>query len=540
MISRMRYVLLLAGLLAGLLLRPQGLRGDYIDSNGLRVTNAGLIVVMLSTDPDYDPAQTIRNSRGFLTTFDGKLVIDGTSLPWFGSSPAALIVTKAAGDDPTTNNCVKWVAGGGIGDGGAACGAISGSGTTNYLPKFTGATTLGDSLLSDDGTTLTYAGTGGISVASLTATSEKPSSITPAALPGSPVAGDWGILAGSPDLFWFFNDTAVQYALTKPVDLYGSSPAALLVTKAAGADPTTDHCAKWVAGGQLDTAGAACGGTGASTADTFITISHDADLTAERIITAGQGIAVADGGANSTLTVSMECDMLDTTCLKLDEEFPSPTNTTTYAGVMGTLGWSPMAIGANGVFANLASVIPNLGVFRMTTAAVTAQGSSLSLAGSSSNVAFGALGNTTLAWNSVWIFRMNGTANVTTNTSFYVGYTTAAPNAVPAEFIGLRYDTNLGTPDAAFHVGCITGGSATDSVTTYTVDTGWHKIKIRGTGVAGTIGFTFDANSEVTVATGCPTGGLTAGTVLINRDTTTPTKDVWLDKFAFKITGMTR
>jgi hypothetical protein len=276
MISRIRHLLVLLGLLAGLLLRPQGLRGDYIDSNGLRVTDAGVIVVMLSTDPTYDPAQTIRNSRGFLTTFDGKLVIDGTSLPWFGSSPAALIVTKAAGDDPTTNNCVKWVAGGGIGDGGAACGAISGSGTTNYLPKFTGATTLGDSLVSDDGTTLTYAGTGGINVASLTATSEKPSNITPAAVPGSPVAGDWGILAGSPDLFWFFNDTAVQYALTKPVDLYGSSPAALLVTKAAGADPTTNNCVKWVAGGKLDDAGAACGGGGTTPDPTkFVPASTD-------------------------------------------------------------------------------------------------------------------------------------------------------------------------------------------------------------------------------------------------------------------------
>jgi hypothetical protein len=37
--------------------------------------------------------------------------------------------------------------------------------------------------------------------------------ITPAAVPGSPVAGDWGILAGSPDLFWFFDDTAVRYVI---------------------------------------------------------------------------------------------------------------------------------------------------------------------------------------------------------------------------------------------------------------------------------------------------------------------------------------
>jgi hypothetical protein len=176
----------------------------------------------------------------------------------------------------------------------------------------------------------------------------------------------------------------------------------------------------------------------------------------------------------------------------------------------------------------------------MTTAAVIAQGASLSLSGGTGNVAFGALGNTALPWNSVWIFRMNGTSNVTTNTSFYIGYTLATPTALSAEFIGLRYDTNLGTPDAAFHVTCTTGSTPTDSVTTYAVDTAWHKIEIRGTGAAHVIGFTFDANPEVTVTSGCPTVGLTAGTILINRDTTAPTKDVWLDKFAFKMTGMTR
>jgi hypothetical protein len=154
--------------------------------------------------------------------------------------------------------------------------ALAAGGTTNYLPKFTGATTLGDSLLSDDGTTLTYAGTGGMSSPSYTATGAGPSNITPAALPGAPVAGDFEILAGSPDTFWFFNDTAVQYVLTKPVDLFGSSPAALLVTKAAGADPTTNNCVKWVAGGGVGDAGAACGGGGTTPDPTkFVPASTD-------------------------------------------------------------------------------------------------------------------------------------------------------------------------------------------------------------------------------------------------------------------------
>lgn len=42
-------------------------------------------------------------------------------------------------------------------------GGTMSSGTTNRLPKYTAATTIADSLLSDDGTTLTYTGTGGIS-----------------------------------------------------------------------------------------------------------------------------------------------------------------------------------------------------------------------------------------------------------------------------------------------------------------------------------------------------------------------------------------
>lgn len=47
----------------------------------------------------------------------------------------------------------------------AGSGTIN-SGVTNVIPKYTASTTLDDSLLSDNGTTLTYTGTGGISVAS--------------------------------------------------------------------------------------------------------------------------------------------------------------------------------------------------------------------------------------------------------------------------------------------------------------------------------------------------------------------------------------
>lgn len=47
--------------------------------------------------------------------------------------------------------------------GSSGSGTVS-SGTTNHLSKYTAATTVGDSLAADDGTTLTYTGSGGISV----------------------------------------------------------------------------------------------------------------------------------------------------------------------------------------------------------------------------------------------------------------------------------------------------------------------------------------------------------------------------------------
>ncbi len=84
-------------------------------------------------------------------------------------------------------------------DGNAASGTIT-SGTTNVLSKYTAATTLGNSLLSDDGTTLTYTGTGGISVAALTITGTAGAdTYTEIAAPASPSAGTLKSWADSTD-----------------------------------------------------------------------------------------------------------------------------------------------------------------------------------------------------------------------------------------------------------------------------------------------------------------------------------------------------
>lgn len=79
---------------------------------------------------------------------------------------------------------------------GSAWVAISGSGsgtvsgTTNKIAKFTAPTTAGDSLLSDDGTTLTYTGTGGASAPKVTTTGTAGAiNVTAITAPSTPSAG---------------------------------------------------------------------------------------------------------------------------------------------------------------------------------------------------------------------------------------------------------------------------------------------------------------------------------------------------------------
>ena len=46
------------------------------------------------------------------------------------------------------------------------------------------------------------------------------------------------------------------------------------------------------------------GGTGSPSDATYLTLSLNGTLTAERVLTAGTGISFADGGANGTLTIN--------------------------------------------------------------------------------------------------------------------------------------------------------------------------------------------------------------------------------------------
>lgn len=54
----------------------------------------------------------------------------------------------------------------------------------------------------------------------------------------------------------------------------------------------------------LLSSGGGGGGSGAPIDATYVVMSNDATLTQERVLTAGTGISITDGGANSTVTIS--------------------------------------------------------------------------------------------------------------------------------------------------------------------------------------------------------------------------------------------
>jgi hypothetical protein len=141
-------------------------------------------------------------------------------------------------------------------------------------------------------------------------------------------------------------------------------------------------------------------------------------------------------------------------------------------------------------------------------------------------------------WESFYIFNLNLTAGVITNTRFRIGFANSTP-VEPASGIWVRYDTNVAYADAGFHVVCRAGGVNTEPAgpPVYVVDNLWHRIRIRST-VGGQVAFTFDANAEVTVAAGCPNVNLYPYFCIVTD--VGGARDVHVDYFSFKMTGLVR
>lgn len=181
---------------------------------------------------------------GYILQGNGTNYVPATPLPtptplsFFGSAPGAKVTTTDLAGDPTTDNCAKWIAGGKLGDAGAACGTGGGS-------------TIGFDA-TNDGT-------------------DESTGITHLECDGNGLS---------------CNEPTADNAQVK-LNLFGSSPGTKLGTTSLGADPTTNNCVKWGAGGVLDDAGAACGGGGGGTGDW--TFSGSSAYVANPVVSASAG-----------------------------------------------------------------------------------------------------------------------------------------------------------------------------------------------------------------------------------------------------------
>lgn len=103
---------------------------------------------------------------GYTPAANGELGYDSTNLNWHTWSNGVndFIAVFSSASPPTTGDCVQFTKSTNswsLTDAGAACGnTLSTSLTNNVLPKANGAASLINSALSDDGTHLTYAGSG--------------------------------------------------------------------------------------------------------------------------------------------------------------------------------------------------------------------------------------------------------------------------------------------------------------------------------------------------------------------------------------------
>lgn len=125
---------------------------DAVITSSLNIPNAAAPTTDATGEIAFD-TNAWGTGRGAIAAFDG------TATVWAVATLASDTCTN--GQVPTFQTGGTWTCETPT----TGSGTIT-AGVTNVIPKYTAATTVDDSLLSDDGTTLTYAGAGGISITS--------------------------------------------------------------------------------------------------------------------------------------------------------------------------------------------------------------------------------------------------------------------------------------------------------------------------------------------------------------------------------------
>ncbi|MET0779699.1 MAG: hypothetical protein ABWY71_02595, partial [Candidatus Saccharimonadales bacterium] len=230
----------------------------------------GTVTLNVASSPTFSGTLTVQGATATIGTAaqQGSVVLND------GSSNTGTVQTAPLGQntvftlpDPgagtaviclTTGNCA-----------GSGGGVTTGGGTTDRVAKFTGTQAIGDSSLSDDGTTVTVNGTANLVVQGGTAT-----------LGTLSQAGTLAISDGSGH---------TVSIVTSPL-----SADRIYTLPDAGGNATL--CV---------TSGNCIGGTGsAPNSAAYLVTSLDGTLTNERALANGNNVTITDGGANGNMTVA--------------------------------------------------------------------------------------------------------------------------------------------------------------------------------------------------------------------------------------------
>jgi hypothetical protein len=186
-------------------------------------------------------------------------------------------------------------------------------------------------------------------------------------------------------------------------------------------------------------------------------------------------------------------DALDETVLWYRENFP---NVATTSNSIGTYGWALTC--SSGTVSHVGTGNGSKAV-RLTSAATSGSYCTINLGSvATTGTIIGTIGGYA-GWDSIFRFRLNTTANV----KMFVGYLRGGQyDPWTNAHIGLSFDTTAG--DTQFYFSTSNGTNTTRVASGVSVDTNWHKLRIRST-TSGTIVFNLDDGTDVSINTNIAT-----------------------------------
>jgi hypothetical protein len=232
-------------------------------------------------------------------------------------------------------------------------------------------------------------------------------------------------------------------------------------------------------------------GTGAPTSSKYVTIGADGTLSEERALTAGDGITILDGGANSTVTIGQDFTDLGRKRVVFLDDFFSNSNSDAI-----------FIVGTSGTAASVTNLpVSELGVYGVWQlgTGTTTTGSASIQAGNLSSFSLGQ-GLTTLEW----YINIPTLSTITEEFSLRIGFMDSITGA-STDGMYFRYDRLTTT---FWRISARANSVSTDATTATTVVTGWTRLKIV-VNAAGTSASFFVNGTEVSgspLTTNIPTG----------------------------------